>query len=200
MTVARRTRKRAIGSDLPGIVLASGVLIGTTALRAAATTERIVVDRHTGLAIHGFDPVAYFTDAKASNRTRGTGTVARRRGLALSQPGNRAAFAEHPDIYMPRFGGYDPVALARGVATPGHPHLWLIADDRLYLFHSLDAQSAFAADPRRRRRGGASGWTGGPGTPPALKGRRLNGRNAARPRASPHARNPGIRRSCSTCP
>jgi hypothetical protein len=29
----------------------------------AATTERVVVDRNSGLAISGFDPVAYFTDA-----------------------------------------------------------------------------------------------------------------------------------------
>ena len=72
--------------------------------------------------------------------------------------GNRAAFAEYPDIYMPRFGGYDPVALARGVATAGHPHLWLIADDRLYLFHSLDAQSAFATDPARAIAAAEAKW------------------------------------------
>ena len=31
----------------------------------AGRSSRVVVDWHTGLAIHGFDPVAYFTDAKA---------------------------------------------------------------------------------------------------------------------------------------
>ena len=30
----------------------------------AATTERIVVDRHAGLAIGGYDPVAFFTDGR----------------------------------------------------------------------------------------------------------------------------------------
>jgi hypothetical protein len=30
----------------------------------AATSERVVVDRYTGLAIGGFDPVAFFTDAR----------------------------------------------------------------------------------------------------------------------------------------
>ena len=30
----------------------------------AATTERIVVDPNRGLALSGFDPVAYFTDGK----------------------------------------------------------------------------------------------------------------------------------------
>jgi len=149
MTVARRNRKRGFVPPFVGIVLAfAAVLTGASALRAAATSERIVLDRHTGLAIHGFDPVAYFTDSKPRIG---------REELELSfagvpwrfrNAGNRAAFAQHPDIYMPRFGGYDPVALARGVATPGHPHVWLLADDRLYLFHSIDAQSAFAAGPR----------------------------------------------------
>ena len=159
MTVARRFEKRRLGPIFLGLVLALAS-VGTTALRAAATTERIVVNRHTGLAIHGFDPVAYFTDAKATIGREELelslgGVVWRFRNL-----GNRAVFAEHPDIYMPRFGGYDPVALARGVATPGHPHLWLVADNRLYLFHSFDAQSTFAADPSRAVAAAEAGWTG----------------------------------------
>jgi hypothetical protein len=148
MTAARHNRKARPVTILAGIWLAcAAVLPGATGLQAAATSERIVLDRHTGLAIHGFDPVAYFTDARpAIGREQVelsfAGVVWRFRNA-----GNRAAFAEHPDIYMPRFGGYDPVALGRGVATPGHPHLWLVADDRLYLFHSPEALSTFAADP-----------------------------------------------------
>ena len=30
----------------------------------AATTERVVVNRYSGVAIEGFDPVAYFVDAR----------------------------------------------------------------------------------------------------------------------------------------
>lgn len=150
MTARRQPGKRPLASIFLGFALALAMAgMGATALRAAATTQRIVVDRHTGLAIHGFDPVAYFTDAKASVGRENLelslgGVVWRFRNL-----GNRAAFADHPDIYMPRFGGYDPVAVGRGVATPGHPHLWVVADDRLYLFHSPEAQSIFAADPEQ---------------------------------------------------
>src|ERR1700737_3359233 len=32
----------------------------------AATTERVVANRYSGLAIEGYDPVAYFTDAAAT--------------------------------------------------------------------------------------------------------------------------------------
>jgi hypothetical protein len=159
MTAARRNRKRRLVPPVVGLMVAlAAVLLGARALPAAATTERFVVDRHTGLAIHGFDPVAYFTDAKArigreELELSFAGVIWRFRNA-----GNRAAFAEDPDIYMPRFGGYDPLAMARGVAAPGHPHLWLVADDRLYLFQSLEAQSAFAADPRHAVAAAEAKW------------------------------------------
>jgi hypothetical protein len=115
----------------------------------AATTEHVVVDRNTGLAIGGFDPVAYFTEgAPALGRgefeLRHAGAVWRFRN-----PGNRAAFAADPDIYMPRFGGYDPVGIGRGVTIPGDPRLWQMAGERLFLFHSPENRAAFAADSGR---------------------------------------------------
>ena len=116
------------------------------ALRAA-TTERIVVDRHTGLAIYGVDPVAYFTDRKpVAGREefehRFAGAVWR-----FNNDSNRAAFIADPNVYMPRYGGYDPVGIARGVSTAGSPDLWLVYDERLYLFYTAQARQAFIADP-----------------------------------------------------
>ena len=66
MTAARRNRKLWFWPGLKGVALAAALVAAVTPLVDAATTERIVVDRHTGLAIHGFDPVAYFTDARAA--------------------------------------------------------------------------------------------------------------------------------------
>lgn len=116
------------------------------ALRAA-TTERIVVDRHTGLAIYGVDPVAYFTDRKpVAGREefehRFAGAVWR-----FNNDSNRAAFIADPNVYMPRYGGYDPVGIARGVSTAGSPDLWVVYDERLYLFYTAAAREAFITDP-----------------------------------------------------
>lgn len=124
----------------------------------AATTERVVVDWRTGLAIHGFDPVAYFTDARpALGRPEleyaFAGAVWRFRNV-----GNRAAFADRPDIYMPRYGGYDPLGIARGIATPGHPQLWMLVGERLYLFHSRESRDVFAADPDQSIRAADEQW------------------------------------------
>ena len=59
MTAARQQRKRYRAGDRAVGGLA-GILVGVLATLAlvshAAATERIVVDRHTGLAIGGYDP------------------------------------------------------------------------------------------------------------------------------------------------
>lgn len=149
MTAARQERK----SCRRGVILMAlsaafvGCLCSGVAAIGAVTGERVVVNRHTGLAIDGFDPVAYFVDAgpevgRAELELRAQGAIWR-----FCNRGNRAAFAAHPETYAPRFGGHDPVALSRGAATAGNPRLWLIAGERLYLFYSDEARDAFAADP-----------------------------------------------------
>jgi hypothetical protein len=124
----------------------------------ASTTERLVVDRHSGLAIDGFDPLAYFVDGcpvlgSADHEYVYEGAVWR-----FANEGNRAAFIDRPDIYRPRFGGYDPTALLRGVAVPGNPTLWLIADGRLYLFADEAGRASFRGDAEGASREAALRW------------------------------------------
>jgi hypothetical protein len=143
MTSPRQPGKTYAGRTVFALLILATALFGPS---RAAITERIVTDMHTGLAIDGYDPVAYFTDAKAELgrpefEYRFKGVIWR-----FDNKGNLAAFAENADVYSPRFGGYDPVAIARGVAVAGNPTLWLIAGERLYLFYSAEARDSFKAD------------------------------------------------------
>lgn len=149
MTAARQQRKAWALTALAKIGLGLLLLGGLPPLAPslAATTEHIVVDPNRGLALSGFDPVAYFTDAKA---LLGRGEYEYRFAGAtwrFRNEGNRAAFAANPEVYVPVFGGHDPVAVARGVGTPGHPQIWMIAGERLYLFYSPQARKAFSSNP-----------------------------------------------------
>jgi hypothetical protein len=124
----------------------------------ATTTERVVVNRYSGLAIGGFDPVAYFTDALATQglsdfEASESGAVWRFRN-----EGNRASFVAHPEVYGPRFGGYDPVDIGRGVTFAGNPRIWLIVDRRLYLFGREENRNAFAANPARFLKDADARW------------------------------------------
>ncbi|WFU15896.1 YHS domain-containing (seleno)protein [Bradyrhizobium sp. CB3481] len=133
-------------------------VLGLDFAACAATTERIVVNRYSGLAIGGFDPVAYFTDSMA---IQGSPDFEAREGGAVwrfRNEGNRASFVAHPEIYGPQFGGYDPVDLGRGVSYPGNPHFWLVVGQRLYLFGREESRDAFAAEPARFLKEATSRW------------------------------------------
>jgi hypothetical protein len=121
------------------------VAAGTVAL--AATTERVVTNRYSGLAIEGYDPLSYFVDGIPE---LGLPDFEAPQGGAVwrfRNEGNRDSFIAHPEVYGPQFGGYDPVDLARGVTVAGNPRFWLVTGDRLYLFGREDTRDAFAANP-----------------------------------------------------
>jgi len=127
--------------------LAAQVLVGPAA--QAATTERVVVNRFSGLAIEGFDPVAYFVDACPERGIEDFEASEAGAVWRFRNEGNRASFVAHPDIYGPQFGGYDPIDVARGVTFAGNPRFWVISEQRLYLFGHEANRDAFAADPDR---------------------------------------------------
>jgi hypothetical protein len=131
MTAARQERKPP---KLPRLLVVMALAAGifTPLVLRAATDNHLAVNGITGLAISGFDPVAYFTEGKAifdrpEIELNMDGAVWR-----FTNEGNRGAFASHPDVYAPRFGGYDPLAIGRG-----------------YLFYSEQARTAFLPDPGR---------------------------------------------------
>lgn len=147
MTAPRQERKRykARFAAVAGLMLAAMVAPPVD----AAITDRVVVDWHTGLAISGYDPVAFFSDGKPM---AGRADLELRYGGAVwrfCNVGNRAAFAARPDVYMPQFGGYDPLGVASGVAVAGNPTIWIIADERLFMFYDHARREKFAADQDR---------------------------------------------------
>jgi hypothetical protein len=164
---AQRQERNGSGSGAgfrPGIALI-GLLAGLLSLAVlpglvaeAATTERVVVNRYSGLAIEGYDPVAYFADARAERgrpnfEASDSGAVWRFRNAS-----HRASFVAHPDIYGPQFGGYDPVDLARGVTYAGNPRFWLVVEQRLYLFGREENRDAFTGDRARILRDAQARW------------------------------------------
>ncbi len=142
------------------LALAVALAVGVAGAARAGmeTTERVVTDPLTGLAIDGVDPVAYFTDAapllgRPEYELPYASVIWRFRN-----PGNRAAFAANPEVYMPRYGGYDPIAIGRSVAVPGNPRLWVLTGNRLYLFHTDEARAQFLADPDDAIRRADAAW------------------------------------------
>jgi YHS domain-containing protein len=138
--------------------LAMSDLAGGRSVARAATTERIVTNRFSGLAIEGYDPLAYFIDGRPET---GLPEFEAAQGGAVwrfRNEGNRASFVAHPEVYGPQFGGYDPVDLARGVTVAGNPLFWVVTGQRLYLFGREENRDRFAASPGQFLEQAISRW------------------------------------------
>jgi hypothetical protein len=148
---------RAARAFLVLIGLALGAFPATT-LAAAVSGELVVADQRSGVALYGFDPVSYFLDGAA--RPGSEAFEIRFQGLVwrFRNEANREAFRAQPDIYVPQFGGYDPLALSRGAPVPGHPSLFAVHGRGLYLFQNEENRSAFLARPEAAIDSARSAW------------------------------------------
>lgn len=98
------------------------------------------------LALHGYDPVAYFTEQAP---VRGSDTITEvHDGVAyrFASEGNRRLFKKSPERYAPQFGGYCAYGVAVGKKFDGDPRLWTIRGDKLYLNLNPDIVALFEKD------------------------------------------------------
>jgi len=106
---------------------------------AAAAGEALNA-RPGGVAVKGYDVVAYFTMREP---TRGTADFEHVWQGVRWQFVNRehlAAFADEPTRYAPRFGGFCAGGVALGNLSPIDPEAFVIVDGKLYL--NFDQQTA----------------------------------------------------------
>jgi YHS domain-containing protein len=97
-----------------------------------ADNHAINVDEE-GVAIHGYDPVAYFTQATP---VKGQAQYAYNWSGAtwwFADDSNRQAFIANPQRYAPQFGGFCAYAASYGQFADIDPQAWSIVNDRLYL-------------------------------------------------------------------
>lgn len=119
------------------------VLMGFAAAAAAQKPE-IYSDR--GGAIRGYDPVAYFTEARP---VKGSEQFTHRwRGATwrFASAENRERFVAAPEKYAPQYGGYCAWAVANNYTASIDPQAWRLVDGRLYLNYSLAVRETWAKD------------------------------------------------------
>lgn len=113
-----------------------------------------------GLALRGYDPVAYFTDGAPQ---RGSAEFAAEWGGAewrFATAANRDAFMAAPEAYAPQYGGYCAWAVSQGYTAPINPHAWAIVDGRLYLNASTRVQRRWARDAGDHIQRADANWPG----------------------------------------
>lgn len=128
-----------------GALLLMMLIFLSSALQAGAGGQRVNRARN-GLAIDGYDPVAYFVESRPV------------RGLAdfeyewngaryrFATAANRERFAQEPARYLPQYGGFCAFAVSRGYTADIDPEAWSVVNGRLYLNYSRRVQRMWQED------------------------------------------------------
>lgn len=130
---------------------ALAVLLGVTAAGVAmAAAETNVSNGLTlkgpGLAVHGYDVVAYFTDGAPTAGRSKYSTVYEDATYRFASEEHLDTFEKNPEKYAPQYGGYCAFGVSVGAKFDGDPQLWKIADGKLYLNLNEDIQKTWQKD------------------------------------------------------
>jgi len=89
-------------------------------------------------AIHGYDPVSYFTSKKPVRGNENLSYNWKGAVWHFSSRANLDSFRMHPEKYEPQFGGYCAYGLAQGHKASTDPQAWSLVDGKLYLNYDRD--------------------------------------------------------------
>ena len=103
--------------------------------QACDSTKESPVYQVNNVALDGYDPVAYVMDrdalkGKAENKINYLGL-----DFYFIRPSYRDEFLQHPEKYLPAYGGYCGYEVAQNAEkVASDPRLWIVQDGQLILF------------------------------------------------------------------
>ncbi|MDR6873021.1 YHS domain-containing protein [Bosea sp. BE125] len=124
------------------------VPLATTGCWAEARQPVNTLGSSEGVAIRGYDPVAYFRNGgprlgKAEFSVRHDGATWR-----FTSAEHKALFEVDPQRYLPAYGGFCAYGTSRGYLVKIEPEAWSIVDGRLYLNYDLGVRKTWLAKPQ----------------------------------------------------
>lgn len=103
-----------------------------------------------GVAIQGYDPVAYFVEGKAVLGLKEIKTQYDNATYYFATEVNKEEFVKNPDKFVPQYGGYCAYGLSKGYKAPIDPKAFTIVEDKLYLNYSLDVKAEWMKQREER--------------------------------------------------
>jgi YHS domain-containing protein len=116
-------------------LIIAGIGILLTAFGAGAAMAD-PVNQIDGVAIHGFDPVAYFTQHKAVKGDPDFTSVYDGVTYEFASLKDQKLFELNPAHYVPQYGGFCAFGVSEGAKADIDPHVFTIKDGKLYLNYS----------------------------------------------------------------
>jgi len=110
--------------------------VGASGQSAELRKKQFNLDE-SGIAIQGYDPVAYFTSGKAVDGKKEFSLDYAGARYQFTSAADRDAFKANPGKYEPQYGGWCAYAMgAKGEKVVVDPETFKIVDGKLYLFYN----------------------------------------------------------------
>jgi YHS domain-containing protein len=109
------------------------LFVGLLAAPGLARATDLINQSSDGIAIRGYDTVAYFTDAKAVKGSDEFSYTWLGATWYFASAKHRDLFASDPVRYAPQYGGYCSDAMVDGFTANANPEAWRIVEGKLYL-------------------------------------------------------------------
>jgi YHS domain-containing protein len=114
----------------------------------------------SGIAVRGYDPVAYFTQSKP---VKGSSTFTYQWMNAtwwFASAEDRDEFASSPEKYAPQYGGYCAYGVSQGHTAPIDPEAWTIVEGKVYLNYSRSVKKTWSEAIPKRIQEANQNWPG----------------------------------------
>jgi len=121
-------------------------LTGPALADSMSEGKLLVLKNREGLAIQGYDPVAYFTDNKPVKGSPKYQSGFEGAKYWFTSLDHKARFDANPAKYAPAYGGYCGYAASIDRLSPVSPEWFQIIDGKLILQHNKKAFDKFNAD------------------------------------------------------
>lgn len=122
--------------------LSAGLLVAAPAAALSPVNKTLF----GGVAIDGYDPVAYFTDGRPVEGRREHAFDWNGATWRFASVAHRELFVQAPERYAPQYGGYCAWAVSQGYTAGIDPQAWRIEGGRLFLNYSPEVQKKWSAD------------------------------------------------------
>ena len=103
-----------------------------------------------GVAIQGYDVVAYFESNKAIEGKSEINAKYNEATYFFSSEKNKELFLKNSEKYAPQFGGYCAYGVSENHTSPTDPQAFTIVDEKLYLNYNLKVKELWSKDRESR--------------------------------------------------
>ena len=124
--------------------LATATLSALIVLSGTAFAQKVNLEN--GVAIKGYDPVAYFTDHKPIKGVPEYRADYEGATYEFTSVAHRILFVEAPEKYVPQFGGFCAYGTALGHKADVDPTAFTIVDGKLYLNYNAKVMTSWRQD------------------------------------------------------